>query len=280
MKKIGAIAWMIVIAALVPLESAAYPGGTPDFQTDVTPYCAACHSSLAKEHLEGAAGDRAEREVAANKHHAEILAGRRGYKSLSAEDRAKLVKLLVAVDENATVVLDFPPHVVPGTNFQVKVTITGGAGPVVGLALVDRAHRWYARSAASVGWRVVGAPTVIGPGGTPQSDWLGHRPDVEGHDISFVNVTGWKSDAAAGEWADAKVIFTLAAPEKPGDYPLTGAFFYGTEKAIPMSTVHDEKWGDQPLGGYTGHSGRVMFSEEYMITVKEAVPAAPAEAAQ
>ncbi len=178
MKRFTALGWMILAAALVPVDAAAYPGGTPDFQTDVTPFCAACHSSVDKEHLEGAAGDRAEREVAANKHLAAILAGQRNYEALSVPDRAKLVELLKAVDENATVVLEFPPLVAPGANFQVKAIVVGGSGPAVGLALVDRAHRWYARSAASVGWRVVGAPSVIGPDGSPQTEWLGRRPDT------------------------------------------------------------------------------------------------------
>lgn len=278
MMRANAIAGLVAIAALLPIEATAYPGGTPDFQTDVTPFCAACHASLEVEHLEGAGMERAEREVAINKHHAAILAGQRHYAKLDAEERVQLVKWLAAVDAHAKVVLEFPPHVAPGENFQVKAHIIGGAGPVVGLALVDRAHRWYARAAASVGWRVVGAPTIIGPDGLPQTDWLNRRPSVEGQNVSYVNVTGWKSDATAGEWPDAKVIFTLAAPSEPGNYPLTAAYFYGTEKAVPLSTVHDPKWGDQPLGGYTGNSGRVKFSEEYVITVKEVAPAAPADA--
>ena len=36
----------------------AYPGGTPDFQTDVGLYCAACHASTAERDLSGL-GDRA-----------------------------------------------------------------------------------------------------------------------------------------------------------------------------------------------------------------------------
>ena len=47
--------------------AAAYPGGTPDFQTDVAPYCAACHSSTSEDDLSGL-GDRAQSELALNKH--------------------------------------------------------------------------------------------------------------------------------------------------------------------------------------------------------------------
>ncbi|MBW2423026.1 MAG: hypothetical protein JRG86_02190 [Deltaproteobacteria bacterium] len=39
--------------------------------------------------------------------------------------------------------------------------VTGGGGPAVGVALVDRPHRHYARPAWALGWSVVGAPTVI-----------------------------------------------------------------------------------------------------------------------
>ena len=37
-----------------------------------------------------------------------------------------------------------------------------------------------------------GAPTVIGPSGSPQSDWLGKRPERLGRGITYVNVTDWK----------------------------------------------------------------------------------------
>ncbi len=249
-------------------SASAYPGGTPDFQTDVTPFCAACHSSTSEKDLLGAKGDRAAKETAAKKHLSQILAGAKAYADLDEGARARLVELIKAVDANSDIVLEFPPQVAPGETFQVTARLTGGSGPAVGVALVDRPHRWYASSAPSVGWRVVGAPTVIGPDGRPQSEWLGRRPEVEGRNVSFVNVVNWKSDAVAGEWAKAKVIFTLKAPDAPGDYPLVGAYFYGTEKAIPMSTKSNPVYGDQPLGGYTGKSGRIKFTEAHVITVK------------
>ena len=45
-------------ALLTPGLGAAYPGGTPNFQTDVAPFCAACHSSRDESALAGA-GERA-----------------------------------------------------------------------------------------------------------------------------------------------------------------------------------------------------------------------------
>jgi hypothetical protein len=251
-----------------PAAVSAYPGGTPDFQTDVAPFCAACHSSLTAEALDGS-GPRAEKELAANKHLAGILQGQAPYDKLSEADRATLAQQLQAVDANSKIELvEYPPTVKPGASFNVTVSVTGGAGPAVGVGLVDRAHRWYARPASSLGWTVVGPPTVIGPDGKPQRDWLDNRPERMGRKVTFVNITGVESDAVAGKWSKSKVIYTLQAPDRPGEYPLVGAYLYGTEKATTLgSTVHPV-YGKQPLGGYGGKSGRVRFSEPITITVK------------
>jgi hypothetical protein len=260
----------IVAAGLlaVPGSVSAYPGGTPDFQTDVAPFCAACHSSLSAEALEGA-GPRAEKELSTNKHLASILQGQGAYENLSEADRATLVQQIQAVDANSKIELvDFPPQVKAGESFNVTVVVTGGAGPVVGVGLVDRAHRWYARPASASGWAVVGPPTVIGPDGKPQSDWIDRRPARLGRKVTYVNVGGVASDAAAGKWSKSKVIYTLQAPDRPGDYPLVGAYLYGTEKATALGSSEHPVYGKQPLGGYGGKSGRVRFSAPLVISVK------------
>lgn len=267
MRRSSAIACFVAVAGMGGAV-AAYPGGTPDFQTNVTPFCAACHSSLDEAALDGVAGDRATKEVAERKHLASIAAGAKNYAALSEADRTRLVELIRAVDAASTVDVEFPPQVAPGETFQVTVRLAGGAGPVVGTGLVDRPHRWYSKSAETAGWTVVGAPTVIGPKGQPQSGWLDRRPERQGRDITFVNVTDWKSDAAAGKWAKGKVIWTLRAPDEAGDYPLVAFYLYGTETAAALSTKSDPMYGDQPLGGYTGKSGRVKFTDEHVITVK------------
>jgi hypothetical protein len=259
---------LLVCLALSASVAGAYPGGTPDFQTDVTPFCAACHSSLDESSLQGAPGDRAAKEVVAQKHLSGIASGDKVYAELSETDRAKLIEFIKAVDANSTIELEFPPAVAPGETFQVTARLTGGAGPVVGVGLVDRAHRWYARPASSAGWSIVGTPTIIGPQGKPQTTWINRRPERVGRNITFVNVTDWKSDAVKGEWAKAKVIYTIKAPEKAGEYPLVGFYLYGTEKANPLSTKSNPMYGDQPLGGYAGKSGRVKFTDGYVITVK------------
>ncbi len=271
---LGALALGVSCALAFAGSASAFPGGTPDFQTDVGPYCAGCHASTSEDDLAGL-GDRAVREMAANKHLAAVRAGAGQYGELSEPDRTKLVELLAAVDRNSTIQLEFPASVAPGETFQVTAKITGGAGPSVAVALVDRAHRFYAKPASAMGWEVVGAPTIIGPKG-PQTGWIERRPEREGRNITFVNVDGVQSSADQDKWSRAKIIFTLKAPELEGNYPMVGAYFYGTETGTSLSTrVHPEH-GPQPMGGAMGTSGRVKFTKDALITVKKGMPAAPA----
>lgn len=254
----------------------AYPGGTPDFQTDVAPYCAACHASTAEEDLSGL-GDRAIAELAPNKHYAAVRAGVGPYAELPEPDREKLVEMLTAIDRNSTIALEYPAAVTPGETFQVTVKVTGGAGPAVAVALVDRAHRFFAKPASALGWEVIGAPTIIGPKG-PQTSWIERRPEREGRNVTYVNVTDMQSSADQDRWSRAKIVFTLKAPEEIGDYPMVGAYFYGTETGASLSTRVHPDFGPQPLGGTLGKSGRVKFSNEAVISVTEALPAAPTPA--
>ena len=156
------------------------------------------------------------------------------------------------------------------------VKLTGGAGPSVGVGLVDRPHRFFAKPASALGWEVVGAPTIIGPKG-PQTDWIERRPEREGRNVTFVNVGGIQSNADQDKWSRAKIIYTLRAPQTVGDYPLVGAYFYGTETGTALSTREHPEYGPQPLGGTLGKSGRVKFSKEAMISVKELPPAPVAD---
>jgi hypothetical protein len=261
------IASIVAVGLMAPGFAAAYPGGTPDFQTDVIPYCAACHSSVAESALQGA-GERAQKELVDRKHIAPILAGEKAYGKLSEEERATLVSHIKAIDAASTIKMEIPPQVNAGENFQVTVRLTGGAGPVVGVGLVDRAHRWFARSAATVGWEMIGAPTVIGPSGTPQTEWLEKRPERYGRNLSYVNVLGVESDAVARKWSSSKVIFTVKAPSKPGDYPLVGVYYYGTEKSTPLGYEEHPIYGKLIRGTYTGKSGRVKFTPLHVISVK------------
>ncbi len=268
------VAMLLGLLIGLPGAAGAYPGGTPDFQTDVAPYCAACHASTAEADLAGL-GERAVAELAANKHFAAIRAGVGPYADLPDPERERLVELLSAMDRNSTIVLEYPAAVRPGETFQVTVKVTGGAGPSVGVALVDRPHRFFARPASALGWEVIGAPTIVGPKG-PQTEWIARRPEREGRNITFVNVSDMQSSADQDRWSRAKVIFTLKAPETLGDYPLVGAYFYGTETGSALSTRVHPDFGPQPLGGTLGKSGRIKFSDAAVISVMQELPVAPA----
>jgi hypothetical protein len=258
----------------------AYPGGTPSFQTDVAPYCASCHSSRSAEALAGT-GERAEHALVEHKHVAEILAGRGGYESLSGPDRDALVRQIRALDAASTVRMLAPDAVAPGAAFEVEVLVTGGGGPVVGVGLVDRDHRWWARPAASAGWQVVAPPAVTGPDGAPQTAWLARRPEAVDRKLSFVNVTGVASDPARQSFAQARVVFTLRAPDRSGSYPLAAVYFYGTEKSTVLGYTTDAEGNKQVRGGFDGASGRVLFTPVSHIEVRAMDAAArPPAAAQ
>ncbi len=259
--------WWLVCALAAPGVSLAYPGGTPSFQTDAAPYCAGCHSSRSEAALAGA-GERAAKEVAERKHLSVLLSGQKGYASLTEADRRALADQIRALDEASTVTLAAPAALLPGQSFDVRVDVTGGAGPVVGIALVDRDHRWFARPAAAAGWRVIAPPKITGPDGQLQTEWLARRPDSFDRNISYVNVEKVSSDSAAKSWSKASVVFTLRAPDHPGVYPLAAVFLYGTEKSSVLGYTTDPIGMKEPRGGLTGGSGRVLFTPVQSITVK------------
>lgn len=258
---------LIAVALVPPAAGSAYPGGVPDYQTDAAPFCAGCHSSREASALAGA-GERAEKEVAERKHIAVILSGQGGYQSLSESDRQTLAEQIRALDAASTVSLKAPSQVKRGDTFQVQVSVTGGAGPVVGVALVDRAHRWYARPAASAGWAVVAPPEISGSDGKPRNAWLERRPESFGRNLSFVNVPGIESNAATGAWDSAEVVFTLRAPDRPGRYPLAAVYLYGTEKSTLLGYTTNAVGQKEVRGGLAGHSGRVLFTPVQTIEVQ------------
>lgn len=260
---------LVSIAAAFALATAAgaYPGGTPEFQTDAAPYCASCHSSANLEMMSGVAPERAQKELAANKHIALIRSGEEAYQSLSADERALLAEHVRAVDAATSVRISALPKVRINGELRVKVEVTGGAGPVVGVALVDTPQRWLARPAPGVGWVVSAEPQILGQDFQEQTDWLAKRPLSLGRNLSYVNVTGLRSDAVKAEWARAQVLWTLRAPSRPGKYPLVAALWYGTEKASPLGVISDPIRGKMLRGGIAGHSGRILFSTPLTIEV-------------
>jgi hypothetical protein len=268
------LGFLLVGALAAPAVSLAYPGGTPSFQTDAAPYCAGCHSSRSEAALAGT-GERAAKEVAERKHLSVLLSGQKGYASLTEADRRALADQIRALDEASTVTLAAPAALLPGQSFDVRVDVTGGAGPVVGIALVDRDHRWFARPATAAGWRVIAPPKITGPDGSLQTEWLARRPEGFDRNISYVNVEKIASDSAAKSWSKASVVFTLRAPDHPGVYPLAAVFLYGTEKSSVLGYTTDPVGMKEPRGGLTGGSGRVLFTPVQSITVKAAAEPKP-----
>ncbi len=260
----------LVVAASVSFAAAvafAYPGGTPEFQTDAAPYCASCHASANLEMMSGMAPERAEKELAPNKHIALIRAGEGPYQSLPPEERALLAEHVKAVDANTSVKISAAPRVAINGEIRVTVDVRGGAGPVVGVALVDTPQRWLARPATGVGWVVSREPQILGQDFQEQTEWLSKRPLSLGRNLAYVNVTGLHSSAVANEWATAQVVWTLRAPSRPGKYPLVAALWYGTEKASPLGVVTDPIRGKMLRGTVAGHSGRILFSTPLVIEV-------------
>jgi len=267
MKLHHAIAALGAAVLAAPLAAQAYPGGTPDYQTNVAPFCASCHSSRSSDALE-AAGELAEKEVAERKHIAVILAGDKGYKSLGEADRKTLADQVRALDTASSVSIAAPAKVAAGSTFEITVSVTGGAGPVVGVALVDAAQRWLARPVSAAGFAVVAPPKIVGSDGQPQVDWLAKRPEALDRNLSYVNITGISSDSVAQKWASARVTFTLRAPAKPGSYSLTAAYFYGTEKSTVLGYTENAMGWKEVRGGFGGGSGRILFTSAQNVTVE------------
>lgn len=265
--KHGTIA-TLAIAAILPAAASGYPGGTPNYQTNVAPYCSGCHSSRDAAALAGA-GERADKEVAERKHIALILEGRgKGYSALTENDRKTLAAQIRALDAASTVKLEAPATVQRGQTFQVKVAVTGGAGPVVGVELVDLDHRWYARPATAVGWEVVMSPQVVGADGQPANDWIEKRPEALGRNLTYVNIPGVSSNAATEEWGSAQVTFTLRAPDHAGNLPLAAAYLYGTEKSTVLGYTTNAVGWKEVRGSTAGGSGRILFTPVMTIQVK------------
>jgi cytochrome c553 len=267
MKRLSAAALALLAA---PLAASAYPGGTPTFVTDIAPFCASCHSSVSVEALAGLPEARAQAELAANKHLAQIRAPKpeSAYAKLSEAQRTELARAIEALDAAARVRLVAPPSVAPGQSFEVTVESTGGGGPVIGLALVDAAHRFQARPAASAGWQIADKPLVRGPDGALQTRFTDGRNPALPPAVSYVNVYDVSTaDAARAKWASASVTWKLRAPTTPGAYPLVAVFLYGTEKGSPHGSVETLQ-GKGPIGGFGGAAGRVRFSDVMQIQVK------------
>lgn len=249
----GSIAW-------------SYPGGPLEDVTDAAPYCAGCHSSVDANQLRDMQGPRAQELLAAS-HVAAIKAGENSYSKLTPEERTQLAADVEKVDANAQISLDVPTTLHHGANFAAKVSTRGGSGPVIGVMLLDEDLRNQARAIEAQGFEIVGAPSVIGPDGKPQEQWMARRYDNLARNLNFLVVFGVSADLATSQFSTTKVIYNLAAPSKAGKYTICAAFLYGTEKASPLGRV-EVHGHTQPLGGFAGKSGRIKFTELKSIDVR------------
>lgn len=254
--------------SLVAVASAqGYPGGPLVAVTDTGPFCASCHSSADREQLRGLPAAFIENQFFETKHYKAILEGRGPYKDMSPRDRERLLEDVKLTDANARVTLTAPGTVSRGQTVQVTVTTRGGAGPVVGVMLVDTNHRLQSRPVTADGWMIVGAPVVIGPDGQEQTKWVNSRIPELKKNLNFVLVFGIKSDLANKVFPETKVTYTLRAPSEPGRYTMAAAFIHGTEKASPLGVVQAAA-GPMPRGGSNGPSSRIRFSVVRTITVQ------------
>ena len=246
----------------------AYPGGTPRIVTNASPYCAGCHSSANPEQLRDMPADAASHQLPESKHYSSIQNGEERYGSMKPEDRAKLLESVKAMDANCKVNLAASAAAVKANGtFSVTVTTKGGAGPVVGVMLTDNDLRFESGPVQCAGFYITKAPDVIGPDGKPQSKFLDGRYAQLGKNINYVNVQGVKSDPSTNTYPECKVTYTLRAPSEPGEYSISAAFLYGTEKASPLGRVETPDGRVMPAGGNSANSGRIQFAKPVKIKV-------------
>jgi len=241
------------------------PYGPPYAVTDMAPFCASCHASASVAQLPELRPEIAMTETIEEKHIKHITTGA-AYKDLTPEERQSLIKAVQWVDQHATVSIAGPVRAKRNNRIEVTVITKGGAGPVIGLSLVDSLVRFQARPISSSGFKVLGPPMVIGPDHKAQADWIDRR--VRGSDLSLstIMITGIHGDAETQQISETRTTWSLRTPAEPGVYRIAAAFYYGTEKAHPLGTVVSNG-RPEPRGGPNGPSGRVMFSNLLTISV-------------
>jgi hypothetical protein len=258
---------LLLVGTLGPGSAQGYPNGPLIHVSDLAPACAGCHSSMSADQVRNLPPDFGSKQVVETKHYQAILSGAVAYKDMSPADREKLVEDIKLVDANASVTLTAPGTAARGQTVTVTVTVKGGSGPVVGVALLDSNLRYQARPVSSDGWTVVGAPKVVGPDGAEQTKWVDARAEGQRKNLSFVLVFGVKSDLAKKSFPESKVTWTLRAPQDPGTYTVSAAFIYGTEKASALGAVQQVGGAVVPRGGGAAASGHIRFSPVATITV-------------
>jgi hypothetical protein len=248
----------------------AYPGGTPLHVSNMGTNCASCHSSTDDKQLRNfaTAGQRRQ-QLIETKHLAKVKAGMDAYQMLLPEQREELIKEIQTIDENAEITMEAPTKLKRGQEFKVVVKTVGGGGPVIGVALVDADLRMQSSPIQTSGFLITAAPDIIGPDGQKQDEWLNSRAAELGKNLNYVNVRSITCDVENKKFSTAQVTYTLRAPMQPGDYTMTAAFLYGTEKGTKLGCVTNPMTNaPAPRGGTSGASGRVKFAEVLRIAVE------------
>jgi hypothetical protein len=252
----------ILVATAVALGD---PYGPPYAVTDMAPYCATCHASTSLAQLPDLPPEIAVTETIEQKHLTHIQTSV-AYKDLTPAERQSLLNAVKWADEQATVIIKGTAQAKRNSRIEVTVITRGGAGPVVGVSLVDSVVRFQARPIGSSGFKVLGPPLVVGPDRKAQTDWIDRR--MRGFDLGLgtIMIAGIQGDAVTKHVDQTITTWTLRTPPEPGVYGIVAAFYYGTEKAHPLGTVK-RNGRAEPRGGVNGGSGRVMFSTVLTITV-------------
>ena len=261
---------IVLIAGLGAAQKlAAYPGGTPRVVTNFSTGCTNCHSSVSAEQLRDVPQDAQASLLIEGRHFAEITAGEENYSKLSAADREKLIAAIKAIDSHSSVALAASAtKVKKSAPLTVTVTTKGGGGPVIGVMLTDTDLRYQSSPVQVEGFLITAAPAVTGADGKPQTKFLDGRAAGLSKNINYVNIQDVKSDPDAGTYPECKVVYALQAPSAAGEYTISAAFLYGTEKATTLGRVEGPGGRVYPLGGAGAHSGRVSFAKPIKITVQ------------
>src|ERR1043166_7287260 len=209
MKRSLVLTLIAAAATLAPQAAHAYPNGTESYVTDAGPFCAGCHSSRQESQLREMPKEHAAQQLAESKHLAAISKGAAPYDKLSEADRKTLVEQLKAGGAATTITLDVPKTVKAGAPLTVTAKAHGGAGPVVGIMLLDADLRYQSRAPDADGWTITGAPAATGPDGKPQTTWTDKRAPGLAKNLNYIMVYGMKGDAVAKTYKDATVAYAL-----------------------------------------------------------------------
>src|SRR3989454_12537976 len=192
---------LVMIGAAVALAD---PYGPPYAVTDMAPFCATCHASASPAQLQGLPADVAASETIDGKHLSRIKTDP-AYRDLSPADREQLIAAIKWVDEQASVTIKAPFQARRNSQIEVTVVTRGGAGPVVGVSLVDSAIRYQARPISSSGFKVVAPALVAGPERGARGQGGGHPPPRHGAGDTTRRVTGPQRGPGAKSGAGSRL---------------------------------------------------------------------------